>query len=219
MLLEFLQAARRRPSRTTAEFLHLGAFGLFLFAILDSSPIPTFGGADILTVLLVVTRPHPWYEYAAAATAGSVIGAYITFRLGRRAGKHYLESKLGSRWAPRFLRFFDRWGTAALITVTTIPFPLPTSLIFTAAGASNHYSTRKYLTVVALSRAARYSGVALIAHIYGRHIIRVLRHPAQNWHWLLLFGFIFVAVVSIGIIVGKRLAQRADEHRPLEVRV
>jgi membrane protein YqaA with SNARE-associated domain len=216
MLLDVIQAAHRRPSSTTAKFAHLGALGLFFFAILDSSPIPTFGGADILTVILVVTRPHPWYEYAAAATAGSVVGAYITFRLARRAGQHYLENKVGKRRVSRFLKFFETWGTVALIAVTAIPFPMPTSLMFAAAGASNEYSTRKYLSVVVLSRAARYSCVALIAHIYGRHIIRVLRHPAQNWHWLLLFGFIFVGVVSIGILVSKRFAQSAESDRSVE---
>ena len=94
--------------------------------------------------------------WSAAATAGSVIGAYITFRLARRAGNRYLDSTLGSRRAPRFLKFFETWGTVALIAAIAIPFPLPTSLIFAVAGASNHYSTRKYLTVVALSRAAHW---------------------------------------------------------------
>jgi membrane protein YqaA with SNARE-associated domain len=49
--------------------------GLFFLAILDSSPIPTFGGPDILIAILAATHRNPWYEYAAVATAGSVIGA------------------------------------------------------------------------------------------------------------------------------------------------
>ncbi len=218
VFVELIQTAKRRRSGTTAAFAHLGALGLFFFAILDSSPLPTFGGADILTVILVATRPHPWYEYAAAATAGSVIGAYITFRLARRAGRSYLNGKLGKRGVPKFLKFFEKWGTGALVGSTAIPFPLPTSLFFMAAGASDHYSTRKYLTVVALSRAIRYSGVALIAHAYGRHIIRVLRHPAQNWHWLLLFACVFVAIVAIGVFISRRLAQPTEDERRVRVR-
>lgn len=31
---------------------HLGAFGLFFRAILDSLPLPIFGGSDILTAIL-----------------------------------------------------------------------------------------------------------------------------------------------------------------------
>src|SRR5277367_6649501 len=78
-----------------AMFRHLGAFGLFFLAILDSSPLPTFGGPDILTAILAATHRNPWYEYAAVATAGSVIGAYLTFRIARKAGETYLNSKFG----------------------------------------------------------------------------------------------------------------------------
>ncbi len=202
MLLEIVQAARARH-RTLTMFRHLGAFGLFLLAILDSSPLPTFGGPDILIVILVATRPNPWYEYAAAATAGSVIGAYLTFRLARRAGAAYLNNKFGQRRLPMLLNFFERWRTGALVASTAIPFSLPTSVLFAAAGASNSYSPRTYVFVVALCRAVRYSGVAFLAHLYGRHIIRVLRHPVQYWGWLLLFAMMFVAVVTAGILINR----------------
>jgi membrane protein YqaA with SNARE-associated domain len=89
-------------------FRHLGALGLFLLAILDSSPLPTFGGPDILTAILAASHRDPWYEYAAVATAGSVIGAYLTFRLARRAGSAYLHSKFGHRKLDVILRYFDR---------------------------------------------------------------------------------------------------------------
>jgi membrane protein YqaA with SNARE-associated domain len=205
MLLDLIQAARRPRSPWLAAFRHLGAFGLFLLGILDSSPLPTFGGPDMLTVILVATRRNPWYECAAAATAGSVIGAYITFRLARRAGKAYLEGKFRRQRFPRVLRFFARWRTGALVASTAIPFPFPTSVFFAAAGASNTYSSRKYVAVVAVSRAARYSGIAIIAHMYGRHIIRVLRHPTRYWGWLLLFAAIFAAVVGAGMLINRRL--------------
>jgi membrane protein YqaA with SNARE-associated domain len=209
MLLDIVQATKTRH-RTLAIFAHLGAFGLFLLAILDSSPLPTFGGPDILIIILVATRPHPWYEYAAAATAGSVIGAYLTFRLARRAGETYLNRKFAHRRRPPLLRIFERWRTGALVASTAIPFPLPTSVLFAAAGASNTYSPRTYLFVVALCRAVRYSGVAFLAHIYGRHIIRVLRHPVQYWGWLLLFAAIFVAVVTAGILINRRTETAAS---------
>ncbi len=57
---------------------HLGVFGLFLLAIADSTPLPTFAGPDILTAIFAARHHDPWYYYAAVATAGSVIGAYMT---------------------------------------------------------------------------------------------------------------------------------------------
>lgn len=215
MLLDFVQAAGHRRSSFTAMFRHLGAFGLFFLAILDSSPLPTLGGPDILTVILVATRRNPWYEYAGVATAGSVIGAYITFKLARRAGSAYLDSKFGRQRVPMLLKVFERWGTGALIASTAIPFPFPTSVFFAAAGASNHYSTRKYVAIIAIARAIRYSAVALIADLYGRHVIRVLRHPVQHWGWLVFFSVIFVGVMVSGMLVHRRLAaepSRQEAH-------
>ena len=81
-------------------FRHLGALGLFFLAILDSSPLPTFGGPDILTAISAASHRNPWYEYAAVATAGSVIGALLTFRVARRAGSAYLHSTEIGSWMP-----------------------------------------------------------------------------------------------------------------------
>jgi membrane protein YqaA with SNARE-associated domain len=186
----------------------LGAAGLFFLAILDSSPLPTFAGPDILTAILAASHRNPWYEYAAVATGGSVIGAYITFRLARKAGMAYLHSKFGHRRVPKLLKIFDEWGTGALAASTAVPFPFPTSVFFAAAGASN-YGVRKFLTVVALSRAVRYSVVAIIAAHYGRHFVRVLRHPTQYWGWLLVFVAIIIGLIASGVLINKRLEEEA----------
>jgi membrane protein YqaA with SNARE-associated domain len=205
VFVAFLQAARRRSSGgLTSTLRHLGLLGLFVLAILDSSPLPTFAGTDILTAILAARHRNPWYEYAAVATAGSVIGAYLTYRLARQAGIAYLDGKFGHSRVPTLLNFFQRWGTGALVASTAVPFPFPTSMFFAAAGASN-YGTRKFFTVVALSRAARYSLIAMLADHYGRHFVRVVRHPTQYWGWLLLFAGIVGGMVAIGIFINKRL--------------
>ena len=202
-------AAPSRGHGITAVLGHLGALGLFFVAIIDSSPLPTFGGPDILTAILAGRQTNPWYEFAAVATAGSVLGAYFTFRIARRAGSAYLHSKFGNHKVDAMLQFFKKWGTGSLIASTAIPFPFPTSLLFAAAGASN-YSVRKFLTVVAICRAARYALVAIVADHYGRHFIRVLRHPVQYWGWLLLFAVLILGVILAGIAINRRLAATAS---------
>src|SRR5215470_14860087 len=173
MLLAAVRASRKRTSALSM-FRHFGALGLFGLAILDSTPLPTFGGPDILMVILVARHRNPWYEYAAAATVGSVIGAYITFKLAQRAGRAYLETKFGRQRTPRLLKAFDHWGMSVLVASAAIPFPMPTSLFFAAAGASGSYRTASFLGAVTGSRASRYTAVAIVSHLYGRHVIRVL---------------------------------------------
>lgn len=210
MLLSLLQTRKPRRNRVLAAFRHLGALGLFFLAVLDGTPLPTFGGPDILLVILVVSRRNPWYEYAGAATAGGVIGAYLTFRLARTAGQAYLESKFGGQRIPKLLNLFDRWGMAAVIASSAIPFPLPTSLFFAAAGASGKYSSPKFLSAVTLARGFRYSCVAVIAHLYGRHVLRVLRHPTQYWGWLALFGGVFILLLVSGVLINRRVVEASS---------
>ena len=200
LLLQTESAGRRFFST----FRHLGALGLFFLAILDSSPIPTFGGPDILIAILVSTRRNPWWEYPAAATAGSIIGAYLTFRLARKAGHTYLESKFGRAKVAAFLGVFKKWGTGTLVASSAVPFPFPTSLVFAAAGASD-YNLGKYMVVVAVSRGARYTIIAILADHFGRHFARMFRHPTEYWGWFLLFALLIAAMIVAGIMFNRRL--------------
>ncbi len=203
MLNVLLQNANHGRSFLST-FRHLGAFGLFAFAILDSSPIPTFGGPDILLAILVSTRLDPWYEYAAAATVGSTIGAYITFRLARKAGEAYLESKFGHVRLSAFLGVFQKWGTGTLVATTAIPFPFPTSLVFAAAGASD-YRLGKYVVVVVISRGVRYAVIGVVADLFGRHFVRMFQHPTQYWGWFALFTSAVIVLIGAGILINRRL--------------
>ena len=212
MLAHFVQRATRKQKGFTAALQHAGAFGLFAFAILDSSPIPTFGGPDILIAVLAARHRNPWYEYAIVATVGSLIGAYLTFRLARRAGAEYLKAKFGKGKFGSPLKFFEKWGTGALVISTAVPFPFPTSALFAAAGASG-YPTRKYLTVVSLSRAIRYAAIALVADLYGRHFIRMLRHPTQYWPWVLLI-VVLIGAMALAANWLSREVRREVPTRP-----
>ena len=194
----------RTGSGLTATLLHLGAAGLFFIAILDSSPLPTFGGLDILTAILAANRKTPWYEYGATATAGSIFGAYFTFRIARKAGASYLDKKFKKSVVSKFLKLFKRWGTGTLAASALIPLPTPTSMFFAAAGASD-YPMGRFLGIVSVCRAIRYFGIAYVAAAYGRSFLRVLRHPLDHWGWLIFFVALTAAVLAGGIFVSHRL--------------
>jgi membrane protein DedA with SNARE-associated domain len=80
--------------------------------------------------------------------------------------------------------------------------------LFAAAGASG-YPRNKYLLVVFLSRGVRYAGIALIADLYGRHFVRMLRHPMQYWPWVLLLVCIIAAIA-----IGVNWLQRQTQSEP-----
>jgi hypothetical protein len=78
-------------------------------------------------------------------------------------------------------------------------------MIFAAAGASD-YRRSKFMVIVAICRATRYSAIAIVADLVGRHFIRVVRHPTQYWGWLLLFAAATGGLITTWILINKRLA-------------
>ena len=203
-LTDFVQSAARHLHGFEVVLRHLGGFGLVVLAIVDSSPIPTFGGLDILTAILAARHREPWYYYAGFATAGSVIGAYLTFRMARRAGLDYLHHKFGKRKVSKMLTFFHQWGTGALVVSTVLPFPFPTSMFFAIAGVLD-YPLRTFLVVVAMGRAVRYAVIAAIASHYRRHFIVGLRHLVQHPGWFLAIAAAVVIAITAAMVITKRL--------------
>ena len=102
-------------------------------------------------------------------------------------------------------QLFSAMGHSALAVSTAVPIPMPTSMLFAAAGASD-YGVVRFLTVVIICRSARYIFIAIIADHYGRHFVRALRHPSQYWGWLLLSAAVIVSLIMAGIVLNKRLA-------------
>ncbi|MGH9500488.1 MAG: YqaA family protein [Terriglobales bacterium] len=184
---------------------HLGGVGLFAAAIVDGSPLPTFGGPDILIAILAARHAEPWFYYAAVATLGSAVGAYLTYRTAHTAGAGYLQKKFGKRKVKKLLAHFEKWGTASLAASSAVPFPFPTSALFAVAGVLA-YPLRKFLVVVAVCRGVRYTMIALIAFHYGRHFVRAMRNPGHHYGWILAIVIVLAGLVVAAVMMGRKLA-------------
>ena len=200
-LLSMLLQQQHQRTRTAA-FVHLfaslGGIGLVPLAILDSSLIPTFGMLDIVTAFLAATHADLWFYYAGMATLGAMIGAYLTYKLGQRTDRAWLENKFGARRSSQVEYALERWGYGAIFVSTVAPPPCPTAVFLLAAGAFG-YHIRKFFTAVFTGRAVRYAALTLIAAHYGRHIIRYFRHPGQ-YMWVSLAATFVIVLVTVAFL-------------------
>jgi len=117
--------------------------------------------------------------YALMATAGSLIGGFVTYRLARRGGKAALERRFSRRKVDKVCEIFERWGFGAIVIPALLPPPVPMVPFLLAAGAMQ-YPVRKFLAALALGRISRYMLLAYLAARYGRQIIAFIRvhgHP------------------------------------------
>ncbi len=150
---------------------HLGGIGLILLGLADSSVVPLPGSMDVLTIFLAARHHDLWWYYALMATIGSVIGGYITYSLARKGGKEAFERKLSSKKAAKVFERFERWGFGAVAVPALLPPPFPLVPFLLAAGAMQ-YSRKKFVAALALGRALRFTIVAGLGAMYGRHIVR-----------------------------------------------
>jgi membrane protein YqaA with SNARE-associated domain len=170
---------------------HLGGVGLILLGIADSSVVPLPGSMDVLTIYLAAKHHQLWWYYALMATVGAVVGGYITYSLARKGGKEAFEHKMSSKKAAKVFERFERWGFGAVAVPALLPPPFPIVPFLLAAGAMQ-YSRKKFIAALALGRAIRFTIVAGLGAIYGRHIVRFF----SRYYKPALFVLIGLAVIG-----------------------
>ena len=169
----------------------LGGVGLVLLGLADSSVVPLPGSMDVLTIYLAARHRDLWWYYAFMATIGAVIGGYITYGLARKGGREAFERKLSKEKAEKVFNRFERWGFGAVALPALLPPPFPIVPFLLAAGAMQ-YSRKKFVAALALGRAVRFTIVAGLGAIYGRHIVRFF----SRYYKPALFVLIALSVVG-----------------------
>src|ERR1700730_15386675 len=175
--------------------VHLGGPGLILLGLLDNSPIPLPGSMDVATILLAAHNRNMWIYYAMMATAGSVLGGYLMYRMARKGGKETLEKRFSKRKTTRVYAIFERWGLVSVAIPAILPPPFPIVPMLLAAGAMQ-YPTRKFLAALAVGRGIRYTLLAYLGAHYGHHITTFF----ARYYWPVLL--VFIAFVVLGGLYG-----------------
>jgi len=195
--------------------IHLGGPSLILLGLVDNSVIPLPGSTDIVTILLAAHHREPWVYYAIMATAGAIIGGYLTYRMARKGGKETLEKRFSKKKTDKVYAIFSRWGFAAVAIPALLPPPFPIVPMLLAAGAMQ-YPTRKFLTALAVGRGIRFTILAYLGFHYGRHIVNFF----ARYYWPVLIALIAFSVVGglYGLFEYKR-RQKNSTPKPARPKV
>lgn len=183
----------------------LGGPGLIAVGIIDSSVIPFPGGMDFFTILLSMSHRDLWWYYAIMATIGSLLGGYLTYRVGEKGGEETLEKKISKKRAEKVYKMFEKRGFMTVAIGSVLPPPVPISPFFVAPGVLK-YPLKKFFLAVLIGRSIRYSAMAYLGSIYGRSVF----HWMYRYYRPLLYGLIALAVVGgfVGLYYWKRVQHR-----------
>jgi membrane protein YqaA with SNARE-associated domain len=186
----------------------LGGLGLVLLGLLDNSPFPVPGSMDALTVVLSARQKDWWPYYAAMATAGGILGAYVAYALGMAGEQEALEKRLPRQKAEKFRKAFSRYGFWSIFVPALLPPPIPFSPVPLVAGAMK-YSRKKFLIAVGVARSIRYFSLAFLGSIYSEQIFGFLR----QYYKAVLWTAIVMAVIG-GVAAGLGAWRRRRKHTP-----
>lgn len=174
-----------------AVFIRLGAFGLLILGILDSSfflflPL----GNDLLMVALTARRHGMLPVFALMATAGSVLGSSLTDWVARKGGEKGLEKVVGGRRLNYVTRKVKDRAGKALVLASLMPPPFPFTA-FVAGAAAFQYPRKKLLATIALARLARFAILGMLAIVFGESILRLAKTPGVQ------IAILTLAVISV----------------------
>jgi len=189
-----------------AFFRRIGALGLFLLGVFDSSFLFLPFGNDLLLIALVSSGRDPWrwVIYTLAAALGSVVGVALVDLVMRKAGEEGLEKFVGPKSLDRLKGKIERRGVWAVFFAALLPPPFPFTAAIAAASALQ-VERRGMLTAVFVGRMVRFTAESLLALYFGRRLLRYLRSDYVEY---LVYGLIAIAVVGALLSVRKWLRAR-----------
>lgn len=184
----------------------MGALGLFLLGVCDSSFLFLPFSTDLLLIALV-SRAHTswlWVIYTLAAALGSVVGVTLVDIVMRKAGREGLEKFVGPKKLDKLQRNIESRGAWTVFLATLLPPPFPFTAAIAAASALQ-LGRRKLLLTVFAGRLIRFTVESLLALYLGRRLLRYLRSEYVEYF---VYGMIIVAIVGTILTVRKWLQSR-----------
>jgi membrane protein YqaA with SNARE-associated domain len=195
----------------------LGGLGLLLLGILDSSFLVAPLGNDLLVIAMTARRNSvgPMLYYALMSSVGSVLGVALIDLVVRRLGEAGLRKYLPRKQVTYVEGKVRKNAVWALALASMAPPPFPFTGFIIAASALQ-YPRGKMYTVVGLFRMVRFTGLGVLALLFGRRILRWFSNPIVEGFFIgLLVLAVLASVISVyGWIRRSRQRAAGPAQRP-----
>ena len=180
---------------------YYGALGLFAISFLDSSFLAFPVINDLLVIRLSSTHPHRAVAYAAASTAGSLLGAWMLYVISRSGRK--LFSRKGSQpEKTRVKHWIERNDFVSILVASLLPPPTPFKLFPLMAGGLRMNLVR-FLGALLLGRGARFAAESWVGARFGSGSAEYLKH-----------NIIPLSLLAVGLVILWTVIYRKMDHPP-----
>jgi membrane protein YqaA with SNARE-associated domain len=182
----------------------LTPLGLVLMGALDSSLVFFLPlGIDFVVIILVARRPELFWLYAVMATIGSVIGAAVTFWIGRKVGEHGLSRLIKTSRLQRIQQRVSEGAAVSVAALAIVPPPFPFTAFVLTSGAF-HANPWQFFVTLAGVRMLRFTIEGALAARYGRGILAWM----ESTTFTVVVGALIVLAVA-GTVVSAIAVYRS----------
>jgi membrane protein YqaA with SNARE-associated domain len=172
--------------------------GILVLAVLDSSMLFFLPAAiDTAVIVLSAGDEHFFWMYPLLASAGSVIGASVTYAVGRKIGETGLDRWISKKQMKKVRSRIDQQGVFAMGFTGLLPPPFPLTPFVLTSGALG-LDARKFLVTLGLTRLVRFGTISALARLYGRRIIGWLESDVFQYA---LGSMMIVALIGTAISI------------------
>ncbi len=177
--------------------------GIFLLSGLDSTVLVSLPfGIDAAVIIVAARSKELAWLTPVLADAGSLVGAALTFWMGRKIGEIGLARFVPANRLERVHRKVRESGAVTLAVLDLIPPPFPFTAFLLASGALE-VDARLFFFTLALCRLIRFGGESLLAWRYGPYIINWMKTPTFE---LTVGVLILLAMVATVFSIWKLVA-------------
>ena len=173
-------------------------WGLILLGALDASLfvfIPF--GTDAVVIYVSARNRELFWLYPLLVTAGSIVGAAVTYAIGAKISDEGLTRFVSSRHLERFRTRVKDLGPLTLGVSALLPPPFPLTAFILTSGALK-VPLARFLMIFAGARLLRFSIEALLAQRFGTSLLRVFEsEPVQR----MAIGLVLVAIAGTAITI------------------
>jgi membrane protein YqaA with SNARE-associated domain len=185
-------------------------WGAVLMAALDTSMLFFLPfGIDALVIYLAARDEQLFWLYPILATVGSLLGASLTFWIGKKAGEVGLERLVPRHRLERMRCSVRDSGAIALAVPALLPPPFPLTPFILTCGALDVDRWRFFATFGTI-RLVRFGIEAALARVYGPSVLRMLQ---SDLFQTIIIAFVVVAL--LGTIISGVLLWRNTHDRKL----
>jgi membrane protein YqaA with SNARE-associated domain len=175
-------------------------WGLIILGALDASLFVFMPfGTDAVVIYMCARDRKLFWLYPLLTTAGSIVGAAVTYQIGAKIGDDGLARFVPKRRLERFRTRLKEIGPVTMGLSAVLPPPFPLTAFILTSGALRVPMAR-FLLIFATARIVRFGTEALLAQRFGTSLLRIFEsEPVQA----VAIGLVIIAVVGTAITIVR----------------